>query len=55
MVRPTQRTLSEFHFTDHQPLDGAAYYRLKVMGKTGHVQYCKVVSQTLMASANMNR
>ncbi len=50
LVRPTHHASSAFHFTDQQPLTGAAFYRLKIMDKVGNVRYCKVVSQALTAS-----
>ena len=55
LVRPTHRASSVFYFTDQQPLNGAAFYRLKIMDKAGNVQYCKVISQTLTASNTMGR
>lgn len=54
-VRPTHRTSSAFHFTDQQPLNGVAVYRLKIIDKAGNVQYCKVISQTLTASTTIGR
>lgn len=54
-VRPTERTSATYRFTDSQPLAGAAFYRLKVMNHTGNVQYCKVIGQTTMTSANRSR
>ena len=55
LVRPTHRASTTYSFTDQHPLNGAAFYRLKVMDTSGNVQYCKVVSQALMASASTGR
>ena len=55
VVRPTRQASSTYRFTDTSPLSGAAFYRLKVMDHAGNVQYCKVISQAVMASTQTGR
>lgn len=50
-VRPTHQASATYRFTDQHPLDGVAFYRLKITDHAGNVQYCKVVSQATTASA----
>lgn len=54
-VRPARSEATTYRFTDSQPLAEAAFYRLKVMDHTGNVQYCKVIGQSMTASAGRGR
>ena len=54
-VRPTHSSSSTFHFTDQHPMNGAAFYRLKVMDTAGNVHYCKVISQAATAATQTGR
>lgn len=54
-AQPNQDSKSTYRLTDQEPLPGVAFYRLKVVNRTGDTAYCKVVSHQMASAVEVGR